>query len=791
MPLVDNQLAPAARVFVVDDDKGLSRLIEKALQREGFLTANAGSFQEAVTWLERNRADLMLLDLKLEDIGGKELVDHLMAHGRSVPFIIITGQGDERVAVAMMKLGAMDYLVKDGDFLQFMPEVVRRALGQLERDRKLAVAEEALRLSEANLVKAQQIAHLGSFEFDVASASMTYGSNEIYRILGVQPVAGEPWDQERLENVVHPKDREAYRQLLHQAITDGTPFRLEHRIVLPDGSTRYVRSVAEPALCARGRVVKLLGTLLDITDRKRVELRQQVQYTTTRALAESSTLAEAAPKILEAVCRTLDWDMGEFWEVSGQGSSLRPVEIWPEPAADADSSGHAGRGLRLGKGERLPGRVWQTGKPLWLGQGMSSPGSELPAKLLPAGFSCAVALPILLGGNVLGVAAFFSRDARQPDPDLLQMFSVLGSQIGQFIDRQRAEEALRKEHAFSSTVLDTSAGLVVVLDRRGCIVRFNRACEQTTGYSSTEVKGQVFWDLFLLPEEMESVKAVFDRLRSGQFPNRHENHWRTRGGEARLVAWSNSCLLDDEGEVEYIISVGIDITERRRLEQEILKISELEQRRIGQDLHDGLCQHLAATELMTEILEQKLAKKSKADAARVAEVAKQVREAISQTRSLARGLSPVVLESEGLMSALQQLADYSERMFRIRCEFHCPTPVLVENHTAATHLYRIAQEALSNAVRHGRAKRVIILLQRTAERLVLKVTDDGVGLPEDLSKAEGMGLRIMQYRAAMSGGSLTVQHVPKEGTVVACTIQTLAGNNREVLNDHSHETPKG
>src|SRR3954471_7986992 len=99
---------------------------------------------------------------------------------------------------------------------------------------------------------------------------------------------------------------------------------------------------------------------------------------------------------------------------------------------------------------------------------------------------------------------------------------------------------------------------------------------------------------------------------------------------------------------------------------------------------------------MSEILEQKLARKSKADAAAVAEIAKQVREAISQTRLLARGLSPVVLESEGLMSALEELADYTARMFRVRCEFHCETPVLIDDHGAATHLYRIAQEAISN-----------------------------------------------------------------------------------------------
>ena len=302
--------------------------------------------------------------------------------------------------------------------------------------------------------------------------------------------------------------------------------------------------------------------------------------------------------------------------------------------------------------------------------------------------------------------------------------------VGTLLDiteRKRAEEALRREHAFSSAVLDTSAALVVVLDREGRILRFNRACEQTTGYSADEVRSKPLWDLFFAPEDLDPVKAVFANLCAGQFPSRHENYWLTREGGRRIISWSNSALADDHGRVEYVIGIGIDVTDRRRLEQDILQISELEQRRIGQDLHDGLCQHLAGTELMTQILEQRIARKSKPDAARVAAIAQHVREAISQTRLLARGLSPVVLESEGLMSALEELAASTAKMFRVTCEFCCVTPVLVHDHSKATHLYRIAQEATSNAIRHGKAKHIRISLQAVSDRVRLEISDDGSG----------------------------------------------------------------
>jgi signal transduction histidine kinase len=145
--------APQPNVFVVDDDRGLLRLIEKALQREGFATATAASGKDAIEWLTQNRPDLMLLDLKLQDIEGKELINHIEAIGRSVPFIIITGQGDERVAVEMMKRGALDYLVKDVRFVEFVPTVIRKGLAHLKDQERLATAERQARRLEREILE--------------------------------------------------------------------------------------------------------------------------------------------------------------------------------------------------------------------------------------------------------------------------------------------------------------------------------------------------------------------------------------------------------------------------------------------------------------------------------------------------------------------------------------------------------------------------------------------------------------------------------------------------------------
>ncbi|HEX7570682.1 MAG TPA: ATP-binding protein, partial [Verrucomicrobiae bacterium] len=148
------------------------------------------------------------------------------------------------------------------------------------------------------------------------------------------------------------------------------------------------------------------------------------------------------------------------------------------------------------------------------------------------------------------------------------------------------------------------------------------------------------------------------------------------------------------------------------------------------------------------------------------EIAKAVRESISQTRLLARGLSPVTLESEGLMSALAELVLNTEKLFRVRCSFDCPEVVKFNEHAAATHLFRIAQEAVSNAIKHGQAKNISIHLREDAGQLRLRVNDDGVGFPEKFSGGTGMGLRIMQTRIGMVGGTLTIERPPAGGTSV-------------------------
>jgi PAS domain S-box-containing protein len=454
-------------VLLVDDDRGLLRLMEKALGREQIQAATADSGRSARDWLAANRPALMLLDLKLPDVEGKQLIQDLQAASNCPPFIIITGQGDERVAVEMMKRGAMDYLVKDSEFLQLVPTVVRRALDQLETQRRLAEAEQQVRL---------------------------------------------------------------------------------------------VRSVVEKGFSA------VLIADADLPD---------------------------------------------------------PRVVYINPAfAQATGS----------------------------------------------------------------------------DPQRL-----IGARLSSIASLRGVQPLLRQDMP----------------------------------------AGQTFVDQFVT--------------------------FTTSQGE-RWGEWRLGPVRDQSGVITHWLIIFRDNTERRRLEKEVLEISDRERQRIGQDLHDGICQHLAGIELMSQALEQKLAPKSKAAAARVGEIAHHVREAIAQTRALARGLSPVTLESEGLTSALSELANSSESLFPLKCSFHSDEQAVVRNPATATHLYRIAQEAVANAAKHGKATQVNIELRRQGNRLVLSIADNGSGLPPTPLNRNGMGLRIMHYRAGMIGGTLSIHNQLKAGTMVSCAV---------------------
>jgi signal transduction histidine kinase len=218
-----------------------------------------------------------------------------------------------------------------------------------------------------------------------------------------------------------------------------------------------------------------------------------------------------------------------------------------------------------------------------------------------------------------------------------------------------------------------------------------------------------------------------------------------------------------------------EMAERERLERELLEISEREQRRIGHDLHDSLCQHLTGAALAGQVLEEKLTARNLSEAGDAGKVVELIEEGISLSRMLAKGLHPVEMEAAGLMQALEELATTSTELFKVLCHFECDSPVLIREAAVSGHLYRITQESISNAVKHGKARNIAICLETIDNGISLLVTDDGIGLPDLPPKNAGMGLRIMAHRASMIGATFSAQRGKQGGTVVSCVLRQNGG----------------
>jgi len=333
-------------------------------------------------------------------------------------------------------------------------------------------------------------------------------------------------------------------------------------------------------------------------------------------------------------------------------------------------------------------------------------------------------------------------------------------------ERKSAEKAL----GHFAAIVESSDDAIVGTTLTGYVMSWNLGAERIFGYSRAEMVGESI--LTIIPEDRrEEEPRILAKIRKGESVNHYETVRCHKDGRLIDISVTVSPIRDALGQVIGASKVARDISERKKLEKEIIEVSNREQQRIGQDLHDGLCQELAGIQLMCQVLEQKLSAKSRPEAAQAADIAEHIRGAISHTRKLARGLSPVELEANGFMSALHELAANAQQLFKIECRLEAPVPVMIQNNVAATHLYRIVQESINNAVKHGKAKKIKVTLKHGGDKVALSVSDDGTGFAPETKKGpdSGMGLHIMRYRASVLDAALDVRSGRDgAGTTVTC-----------------------
>lgn len=399
-------MARELRVLILEDVPADAEMMERGLRGSGiaFTSKSVATKEAFVRELHDFAPDVVLSDYALPQFDGMKALKLTRELLPDIPFVIVTGSINEETAADCIKAGADDYVTKG--HLARIGRAVEAALEKRREREEKRRAEQALRESEERLSRAQRVARLGFWDWNIMTNDL-YWSEEIYRIFGLSPQEFAV-TYEAFLNAVHPDDRPFVQQSVGAAVQQDAEYSIDHRIVLPGGQVRYVHEQGEVDRGADGTPVRMVGTVIDITERK------------------------------------------------------------------------------------------------------------------------------------------------------------------------HAERALEQERQFSNAIVDTAGAMIVVLDTDGRVVRFNNACENITGYSLEEAKGRPIWEVLTPASEQEAASEAFAGLMNDTPFSAFENEWLTKDGERRLIAWTKSQVLNTDGSVRWIIGTGVDVTERRHLEEQLGRAAKLE-----------------------------------------------------------------------------------------------------------------------------------------------------------------------------------------------------------------------
>jgi PAS domain S-box-containing protein len=430
-------------------------------------------------------------------------------------------------------------------------------------------AERALRERETQLAEARRELRqmIDTIPIPVASYSADAKRDFVnaawkhYTGLSDEAARGTEWSV-----VAHPEDTAGGHKMWRHALATGEPWHTEERVRRADGQYRWFAIDRVAARDENGKIIKWYGTAYDIEDRKRAEERLRVQHTAAQILAEAATIEEAAPRILSAMGKCLGWDVGVLWRVDREAEALQCVELWHEASMEVPEFERLSREFTFVPGLGLPGRVWSSLEPEYIPDVV--PDENFPRGPIAEreGLHAAFAFPLLLGGEVLGVIEFFSREISKPDQELLNTLATIGSQIGQFIERKRAENAVRESERDLRSAIDGIAGLVAIMAPNGELDALNRQVVDYFGRPLEEMKNWGTSDA-VHAEDLPRIAEVFQRSIATGTPFQYEVRLRRFDGEYRW--FDNRCvpIREKSGRIVRWYMLGTDIEDRKRAEQ--------------------------------------------------------------------------------------------------------------------------------------------------------------------------------------------------------------------------------
>ena len=325
---------------------------------------------------------------------------------------------------------------------------------------------------------------------------------------------------------------------------------------------------------------------------------------------------------------------------------------------------------------------------------------------------------------------------------------------------------LRTEMEYSKKILDSSPSIIFGFSTDGSLTYINPSGESMLACSREKMLGEKWWNLIAFQDDQDQLKQIHNELQDYDFYDQ-EMDLTIQTGKTHHLVWNFVNHFNEKGKLQETLAFGLDMTDQ--IEREISKTSAREQRRIGQEIHDSVCQTLTGVTLMCESLEKKKDQMQEDDAAVILQVLNHVQRANDQSRRIAHGLYLHELEADGLETALIALTENIENLFRLPCSYRSNKPFSIDNVDVATQIYRIVQEAMSNAAKYSQSTRIQLQVEVEADNIRFVISDDGIGFKVSDSSNKGMGLNIMRHRAKLIHAAFEIQSQINKGTTVRCT----------------------
>jgi diguanylate cyclase (GGDEF)-like protein/PAS domain S-box-containing protein len=448
-------------------------------------------------------------------------------------------------------------------------ERVSRAYAEADQERYLVERAQDISSREmqelySRLEEAQRIAGLGHWSFDKMEQKGMW-SEECFRVIGL-PASSPPLNYKELSKQVHKDDRVHLKDRVDAALHDGRDFEIEFRLILPSGETRWVRVIGQPVKDGRGNVRRLHGTIMDVTRRKLVELRQSMEHTVTRLLGESDSPAEVIPEIIQTICETLGWVCGALWTVDKPESSLKRSSVWALPHPQIEEFFRATRNLlEISHSEGLLGRTMRLGEPVWIDDVTKDADFPRAAAARSAGLRAAFAFPIEAGGEMLGIMELFARQSQEADREMLRSAHFIGRHIGQFFQREQAEAALRESEAHFRALVEQASDSFYVHDFDGRFIDVNQRGCDCLGYTRNELLSMSLADIDV-DLSIKKLKGLLGPITSGT-PIALESRHRHKDGTVFPVEIRIGPIEIDGH--QHLLSLVRDVTERKELQDHI------------------------------------------------------------------------------------------------------------------------------------------------------------------------------------------------------------------------------